>query len=358
MTRPIVAFARGHRARRRASPSASRPRTWPSRPEPRRRPASPSSRPVADTRQPPSAGPTPSSEPTGSHGVPTPEPTPTRPTPTPKPTPKLVPAPLTGMPVTEAVAKRRVIAVMIDDQFARPPAVRARARRASSGRHRPRAASRATWRCSRTRIRSPSGPIRSSRLYFIAWASEWRAVYVHVGGSPQALALLRSAQGRGKVVYDADEMRYGGTIPLPDQDAVRAAQRVLGRQEDPRSLAKVVGAKPRTYTAAWQFAPDAPLEERPQGSKLAVPYLANRSATRTTARPTPGCARSPSRASRSTPRPRSGSPPRTSWSCSCASAPQRRVAQAPPRGEGHRQAARPGSRPTARRSRGRGRRRR
>ena len=52
------------------------------------------------------------------------------------------------------------------------------------------------------------GPIRSSRLYYIAWASEWKSVYVHAGGSPQALALLRSSQGRGKVVYNADEYRW------------------------------------------------------------------------------------------------------------------------------------------------------
>ena len=32
------------------------------------------------------------------------------------------------------------------------------------------------------------GPVRSSRYYYIAWAAEWRAVYAHAGGSPQALA--------------------------------------------------------------------------------------------------------------------------------------------------------------------------
>jgi hypothetical protein len=43
-----------------------------------------------------------------------------------------------------------------------------------------------------------------------------------------------------------------------------------------RSLANAVGAKATDYTPAWQFAPDAPLADRPKGSRLTVPYLANK----------------------------------------------------------------------------------
>ena len=35
------------------------------------------------------------------------------------------------------------------------------------------------------------GPIRSARSYFIRYASEYDSVYVHVGGSEEALALIR-----------------------------------------------------------------------------------------------------------------------------------------------------------------------
>jgi hypothetical protein len=221
-------------------------------------------------------GTSPSSEPTGSAtpGL-TPDATPTaEPTPTPKPTPKVVPAPLTGMPVSEAVAKRPVIAVMIDDQLlARPQSGLSQASivwqaPAEGGIPRYMALFQDT---------NPTsvGPVRSSRLYFIAWASEWRSVYVHVGGSPQALALLRSPQGRGKVVYDADEMRYGGKY-LYRIKARYAPHNVYSDAKKIRALAKVVGAKPMNYKAVWQFAPDAPLAERPQGSKLTIPYLANR----------------------------------------------------------------------------------
>ena len=54
------------------------------------------------------------------------------------------------------------------------------------------------------------GPVRSSRYYYIAWAAEWRSVYVHVGGSPQALALLRSSKGKGQSSTTPTRFRYEG----------------------------------------------------------------------------------------------------------------------------------------------------
>jgi len=230
----------------------------------------------------PAAEPTPTREPTP-RPTPTPEPTPEptpspspspEPTPTPAPTPRIVAAPLTGMPVTEAVAKRPVIAVMIDDQAdARPQSGLSQASvvwqaPAEGGIPRYMALFQDT---------DPKsvGPVRSSRLYFIAWASEWRSVYAHVGGSPQALALLRSSQGKGKVVYDADEIRWGGRYLYRIKERW-APHNVYSDAKKLRALAKAVGAKPRNYEAAWNFAPSAPLDIRPKGSKIVVPYLANK----------------------------------------------------------------------------------
>ncbi len=34
------------------------------------------------------------------------------------------------------------------------------------------------------------GPVRSARPYYLDWAAPWRAVYAHVGGSPQALQII------------------------------------------------------------------------------------------------------------------------------------------------------------------------
>ena len=201
----------------------------------------------------------------------TPSPSP-RPSPTPVPTPVLVAAPLTGRPVTEAVATRPVIAVMIDDhRDARPQSGLSQASvvwqaPAEGGIPRYMALFQDTDPVS-------VGPVRSSRLYFIAWAAEWNAVYAHVGGSPQALALLHSADGRGRVVWDADEFRWSRYLyRIKERDA---PHNVYSDAKGIRALVKAVGAKAPTFKAAWQFAPDAPSALRPVGGQLVVPYLAN-----------------------------------------------------------------------------------
>ena len=212
------------------------------------------------------------------------------PSPTPEPTPSLVPAPLTGRLVKPEVASRHVIAVMVDDQFAARP---------QSGL----SSADVVWQAPaeggiprymalfQTGSPKAVGPVRSSRYYFIAWAAEWRSVYVHVGGSPQALALLRSSKGRGPVVYDADGFRYEGTLPVADHHPVRAAQRVHRREEPPDD-----GQEGRREGGRVQVA----LEVRPGQAALAAPEgrldsssrtSPTRSPTSTTARPTPTCGR-------------------------------------------------------------------
>ena len=199
----------------------------------------------------------------------TPEATPTpEPTPTPSPTPILVPAPLTGLLVSPKAAARHPIAVMIDDLSpARPqsgfsaasvvwqaPAEGGIPRYMMIfGENRPGAV----------------GPVRSARYYFVAWASEWRAVYAHAGGSPQALATLR-AKGNGQLVYNADEFRHANsfhrvTNRFPPHNLYTDGTHLDG-------LAKSVGAKPIVPKTVWQFAPDAPLESRPVGGRIAFRY--------------------------------------------------------------------------------------
>ena len=134
-------------------------------------------------------------------------PSPRRPRrPRPSPPRRRSPAPLTGALVPPSVA-----AAPPDRGDDRRP--RRRPGRSpgctsptSCGTPRPRAASRATWPSSRAGSRRAIGPVRSARSYYVAWASEWNAVYAHAGGSPQALATLR-AEGRRPAVYDANEFR-------------------------------------------------------------------------------------------------------------------------------------------------------
>jgi hypothetical protein len=231
---------------------------------------------IASTSPSPSPTPEPTPSPTPSESPsPTPEPSPTTPpSPTPEPTPSLVAAPLTGRMVKPEVASRHVVAVMVDDQFAARP---------QSGL----SSADIVWQAPaeggiprymalfQTGSPKAVGPVRSSRYYFIAWAAEWRSVYVHVGGSPQALALLRSSKGKGPVVYDADGFRYEGRY-LWRINTRFAPHNVYTDAKNLRSMGKKVGAKAVDYKSPWKFGPDKLLSLRPKGGSIVVPYLANK----------------------------------------------------------------------------------
>ncbi len=215
-------------------------------------PSSESSLPPSVESLPPTASPSPSVEPT----------------PTPAPTPILVAAPLTGLLVSPAQARRHPIAVMIDDLSAARP---------QSGF----SSASVVWQApaeggiprymmifGETQP-TDVGPVRSARYYYIAWAAEWKAVYTHAGGSPQALATLR-AKGNGQLVYNADEFRWAGSFRRIRSRFAPHNLYTTGKQLD--ALAKRLGAKAGDYKPAWQFAPDAPLEARPVGGKISFAY--------------------------------------------------------------------------------------
>jgi Protein of unknown function (DUF3048) N-terminal domain/Protein of unknown function (DUF3048) C-terminal domain len=220
-----------------------------------------------------SASPTTSSSPGASDSPPpstSASPTPI-PTATPAPTPLLVADPLTGRLVTPAIAKRHPIAVMIDDLSAARP---------QSGL----ASASIVWQAPaeggiprymaifQDDLPTDVGPVRSSRYYYIAWATEWKAVYVHAGGSPQALDTLK-AKGHGQYVYDINGLRDSGTFRRIHTRFAPHNLYTTGPQL--RHRGQQIGAKDKTYTPVWQFNGPAPLEARPYGGTIQVKYLAN-----------------------------------------------------------------------------------
>jgi len=117
------------------------------------------------------------------------------------------------------------------------------------------------------------GPVRSARLYFVAWAAEWRAIYAHVGGAPNALRRIR--QINGKTIWDADEYRWGSTYFSRSRDRIppyntytsTALMRNLG--------ARLNATAPFTATP-WTFL-DASVKPGPKAAgRLVVPYIYNR----------------------------------------------------------------------------------
>jgi hypothetical protein len=235
---------------------------------------SPLPEPVALTE--PSAAPSPAPSASASDPAATPSPTPT-PTPTPKPTPVLVPAALTGRLVSQRDAAQHPIALMIDD---------APAARPQSGFN----AASVVWQAPaeggtprymmvfQEQMPKDVGPVRSARYYFITWAAEWKAVYGHVGGSPQAQATLR-AKGNGQLVYNADQFRWGGTYYRRIRTR-SAPHNVYSDAKSLRIMATKVGAKntplDEPLKPVWRFRADAPLAERPSGGIIRVTYPLNK----------------------------------------------------------------------------------
>ena len=191
------------------------------------------------------------------------------PTPTPEPTPIMVPAPLTGLPVSVAASMQHVVAVMVDDH---------RDARPQSGFN----AASQVWQAPaeggiprymmifQESVPALVGPIRSARQYFLEWASEWKALYVHVGGAPNALATL-SSKGRGELVYNADGFRFEGT----QMWRVKTRNAPHNEYTDGthlRTIEGIVGAADVPITPSWTFGPGASSWTRPTGTTIVVSY--------------------------------------------------------------------------------------
>jgi hypothetical protein len=174
--------------------------------------------------------------------------------------------------VSEKAAERHPIAVMIDDLS--PARPQSGLQSASVVWHAPAEGGIPRYMAIfQETLPKDVGPVRSARQYYIAWAAEWKAVYVHAGGSPQALATLRT-KGRGQYVYNADEFRYNRYFRRVRNRF--APHNLYSNLANLRKLSNAVGAKPGPLEAVWNFAPDIPLEQRPQGGSISVSYPANR----------------------------------------------------------------------------------
>jgi hypothetical protein len=188
---------------------------------------------------------------------------------TPPPTVVLVPAPLTGLLVSPGAALRHPIAVMIDDH---------RGARPQAGFN----AASIVWQAPaeggiprymlifQDRIPGLVGPVRSSREYFIEWAAEYRSMYVHAGGSPQALLTLRQS-GTGQLVYNAEDFRWEGRYLWRVKDRF-APHNVFTDGTHLRDLAGVLHVPDRKITPIWSFEPASIEAEHPLAGSIAVTY--------------------------------------------------------------------------------------
>lgn len=109
------------------------------------------------------------------------------------------------------------------------------------------------------------GPVRSARKYFVEYAQGFDALYAHVGGSPQALRLLRSLS------IDLDEFRYSEAYwRIPER------RRPHNMLTSPSKLYQI--AKRKGLTIRWSgnpfflFKDDEPPENRGTVKSITIKF--------------------------------------------------------------------------------------
>ncbi len=104
------------------------------------------------------------------------------------------------------------------------------------------------------------GPVRSARPYYLDWALEYNALYAHVGGSPQALADIRTYD-----VFDLNQF-YNSQYFWRDQE--RFAPHNLYTSGEKLAFAlRDNEADEEGDFSSWQYKDEAPLSGRPADEK-------------------------------------------------------------------------------------------
>lgn len=104
------------------------------------------------------------------------------------------------------------------------------------------------------------GPVRSARPYYVDWAQEYKALYVHVGGSPQALIDIETYD-----VFDLNQFYnaqyfWRSTDRQPPHNLYTSGEKLAYALRDKNAPAA------GDYTT-WQFKDEASLSDRPTGDK-------------------------------------------------------------------------------------------
>lgn len=104
---------------------------------------------------------------------------------------------------------------------------------------------------------SEVGPVRSARPYYLDWAAEVDAVYLHVGGSPEGLEKLRTTgQDHLDQFFQSQYYWRSGRRPSP-HNVFTSAGLFKQAVEDKKYL--------QPEFAGWSYKEDLSLAERPEG---------------------------------------------------------------------------------------------
>lgn len=108
------------------------------------------------------------------------------------------------------------------------------------------------------------GPVRSARPYYLDWVSELKALYAHVGGSPEAVELIKKG-----VVHDLDQ--WFKSQYFWRETSRNAPHNVYTTLELLKKA--IVGEKfTQDDFTPWQFKDDAALEARGEIANIKIDY--------------------------------------------------------------------------------------
>lgn len=183
----------------------------------------------------------------------------------PSPTPKLVRAPLSGVMVTEDKAKRKPLAVSIENHTDSRP---------QSGLNKASLIYEALAEGGITRFLAfyqendveEIGPVRSARTYFLDWLSEFDALFAHCGGNIDALDLIIPYG-----IKDLDEFKWGTAGYWRDNTRF-APHNLYTSTEKLWGIAKEAGYEITADILGYLFKEDLEKEKRPQSAKVLIGY--------------------------------------------------------------------------------------
>jgi len=108
------------------------------------------------------------------------------------------------------------------------------------------------------------GPIRSARPYFIDWAAEVSALFVHCGGSPQALAKIINES-----VFDLNEF-YNGDYFWRDRKIDPPHNIFISNENIKKYLEKK--EKKEILPIPWKYKDDLMAEKRPDAAEIKINF--------------------------------------------------------------------------------------
>lgn len=109
------------------------------------------------------------------------------------------------------------------------------------------------------------GPVRSARPYFVDLAQEYSALYVHVGGSPEALVKIKQ-----EWVLDANEF-YNGPYFWRDQSRFAPHNVLTSGELMSRYIEdKKIFAEPQYFP--WQYRSEAAADKRPGTAGIKIDF--------------------------------------------------------------------------------------